>query len=199
MMRQRKKEWGLILGLSLLLYGFGNLYQPTVVVGQSMAPTLSSGRLIWVDRLYYRNHRPQRGEVVVFRHDGSVYVKRVYRAPGEDLHYVGSGADFLGPVREQFADALQARYSRFQSSLRVKQMRVPEDCVFVLGDNFAASEDSRHLGPIPISEIIGRAHLDVDATKAMQYEYSPVPRKHIRQEVKHQTRTAPQLATRSGV
>jgi hypothetical protein len=52
-------------------------------------------------------------------------------------------------------------------------MRVPADAVFVLGDNYGASIDSRQIGPIPMHEIIGRAHLTVDATKGASFECGP--------------------------
>ncbi|MCC2667568.1 MAG: signal peptidase, partial [Armatimonadetes bacterium] len=137
----------LVGALAAVIYGFGNLYQPTVVVGQSMAPTLESGRVIWLDRTYYRTHRPKVGEVIVFKDEaGETYVKRVYRGPGETVHYLASGSQFLMPVRDPFASALRVRYEHGRTSLRVKSMKVPEDSVFVLGDNYVVSIDSRQLG-----------------------------------------------------
>jgi signal peptidase I len=176
MARQRARRWGVILLMSFALFLAGNLFQPTVVVGQSMAPTLTSGRLIWVDRTYYKLHKPRRGEVVVFALNGDVYVKRIYRCPGESLHFVASHDDWLGPVREQRVDEVKQRYERIRRGLKVKEMRVPEDTVFVLGDNMPCSEDSRALGPIPMSSILGRARLEVDQTKAISYEFVPCTR-----------------------
>lgn len=171
---ERKRGWMLVGAVATVIYGFGNLYQPTVVVGESMSPTLKNGRLIWVDRTYYKTHKPACGEVVVFKDDaGMTYVKRVYRGPGESLHYIASGSNFLMPVREPFANTMKARYDNGLGSLRIKQMRVDDDSVFVLGDNFSVSIDSRQIGPVPIKSIIGRAHLSPDPARAMQYEFVP--------------------------
>ncbi len=170
----------MLIGLiAVLVYVVGSMYQPTVVMGRSMEPTLKSGRVIWVDRLYYTTHRPRPGEVIVFKYQGDVYVKRVYRAPGETLHYVAAGDDWLGPIREQRADEMIREYDamRARSSLRVKEMRVPADAVFVLGDNYTNSEDSRNFGPIPLSSVIGRAHLERDTTRTLPWEMRPM---HVR-------------------
>lgn len=171
---KRKRGWMIVGAVATAIYAFGNLYQPTVVVGESMAPTLKDGKVIWVDRTYYKNHKPQCGEVVVFKDEAGVtYVKRVYRGPGETLHYIASGGSFLLPVREPFAEGLKSRYDAGNGTLRIKQMQVDEDSVFVLGDNFSISIDSRQIGPVPIRSIIGRAHLESSPAQAMRYEFVP--------------------------
>lgn len=163
-------RWSWIGTGSAVVCALGALYQPAVVLGNSMSPTLSSGRVIWLDRGYYRNHRPRRGEVVVFRVRGQTYVKRVYRAPGETVHYLSRGGEWVAPVREARVEALRNRYAYPGSSLRINEMRVPEDSVYVLGDNYNASVDSRELGLIPIRSLLGRAHLETNAIAAMPYE-----------------------------
>ncbi|MGV3723435.1 MAG: signal peptidase I [Actinomycetota bacterium] len=176
MRRERARYWMVVGSLAAAIYGFGNLYQPTVVVGESMAPTLRDGRVIWIDRTYYRSHSPRCGDVVVFRDEvGETYVKRVYRGPGELVRYIASGGQFLVPVREPFYETLKARYEGGRTSLRLDELRVPDDSVFVLGDNFSASVDSRQLGAIPISSILGRAHLDASPSKALNFEFVPHP------------------------
>ena len=180
MTRKRLKRWLSILGTATVISGIGNLYQPTVVVGNSMAPTLEPGRVIWIDRTYYANHRPQRGEVVVFKMDGDVFIKRVYRAPGEKLTYIESDGTWLGVLRADQAEAMRAFCSKPNRHFRVRELRIPDESVFVLGDNLFNSEDSRELGPIPIENIIGRAHLESDETVASQYEIRPRKGRHTR-------------------
>lgn len=164
-----------ILCMGMLAYTVGSLFQPTVVVGDSMSPTLVSGRWIYVDRLYYRNHTPQPGEVVVFRHDGDTYIKRIYRGPGQSLHYLGDTDCLVSLVSEMRVKNAQERFGG-DERLRVREMRVPDDSVYVLGDNYLASEDSRQLGPIPVSEIVGRARVTIDQTIAERWEFRPASR-----------------------
>jgi signal peptidase I len=172
-MNGTQKRWCAIAATAALIYGAGSLFQPTVVVGQSMSPTLKSGRVIWVDRTHYRTHAPERGEVVVFKREGLTYVKRVYRTAGEVVHYLAAGRDWVGPIRENRVADMQARYRDSRSVMRVRALTVPEGHLFVVGDNAAVSEDSRSFGPIPMESVIGRAHLDADQTKILVHELVP--------------------------
>lgn len=173
-MNRKRRRWLLIAATAALVFTGGSFFQPTVVVGQSMSPTLENGRIIWIDRTCYLTRKPKRGEVVVFRLNGETYVKRVYREPGEVLHYLSSEGQFLSAVRESRAREVQARYGKMRTTIRCEALRIPDDCVFVLGDNLYHSEDSREYGPVPISSIIGRAHLAVDTVTAASFELTPI-------------------------
>ena len=61
MNRPSGKRLAVILTIGAAAYLVGSMYQPTVVVGDSMAPTLSDGRVIYVDRTYYQSHPPRAG------------------------------------------------------------------------------------------------------------------------------------------
>lgn len=147
------KRWILIGALALTGLVFAVRFRPVIVDGASMSPTLHSGQLVWADRFYYGNHRPSRGEVVVFRLNGETYVKRIYRGPGERMTYMRNQGDFIAPVRES-----QARYWKDlpDSPIRLTDMQIPEGFVFVMGDNYEDSQDSREFGLVPISALLGR-------------------------------------------
>lgn len=177
MARSVLRRWLVICGLAGGAYGLGSLYQPTVVVGESMAPTLSPGNVIYVDRTYYRHHRPQRGEVIVFRRAEQILVKRIYRVGGETVHALLLAGEMIGLMRESRARAMQDRWASRISALRVEEWRVPDNCVFVVGDNPTRSEDSRQFGPVPVADIIGRVHMQVDLTATRLVEFTvTVPR-----------------------
>lgn len=134
-----------------------------------MEPTLAQGQLIWTDRTHYWRNRPQVGEVVVFRAGRDVYVKRVYALPGEIVYFLGGGERTV-PVRQsKVLECLQ----RWHDAAAPSPLRVPDGCVYVLGDNIVASIDSRALGPIPIRSLLGRARVPADVTRCRDLEYVP--------------------------
>jgi signal peptidase I len=157
----------------------GTSFHPAVVVGDSMAPALRDGRLILVDRLYYRTHVPLPGEVVLFRHEGQTYVKRVYAGPGERMHVLTHDGEFMGLMGEPHASRYRARL-RPRQPYRVEEWSVPPDMVYVLGDNYPNSQDSREFGFVPLRNVVGRARVEVDRTATRNYEVGAALRRAAR-------------------
>jgi signal peptidase I len=48
-------------------------------------------------------------------------------------------------------------YVQFRSTQTIAPVTVPGGSVYVLGDNRAASDDSRDFGPLPLRDVIGQA------------------------------------------
>jgi len=142
-------------------------FAPVVVLGGSMEPTLRSGQVVLMQRGHYRRHALRRGDVVVFRHDGTTQVKRVHALPGDrvwQIRFRDSGSVFLlDPEHLALARELAARPG-LQAELA--QRRVPEGTVYVIGDGGNASFDSRYYGPVPSACIRGRVLLDEDRARA---------------------------------
>jgi signal peptidase I len=126
-----------------------------------MEPTLHAGELYVLDRGYYRSHSLTRGDVVVLRHHGETIIKRVCGLPGDRLRLVrymdGSGCDLLSNTVEDQLRRSQAVGRMIDA--KMFWVTVPPGCCFVVGDNAQVSYDSREFGPVPISDIIGRAIL----------------------------------------
>jgi len=150
------KAW---CGIALVVMTVLSPLKAGVVVGNSMDPTLSSGRFYVMDQRYFRTQPIRRGEIVVFKRKGLSYIKRVVAAPGDTIYllrYAGSDQD------ELVQDWQLARVRRavtqvpWSRGMRLVTKRVPCGFYYVLGDNIAESLDSRVFGAIPESSIQGR-------------------------------------------
>lgn len=129
------------------------LAQATRVEGQSMEPNLHNNQRLIIEKITYRFHSPSRGDIVVIRRpQPEPLIKRVIGLPGETVE-IRDGKVFINgePLDEPYLD---------QPTLGTMPPRlVPEEHVFVLGDNRNASNDSRAFGMVSFDDIIGRAWL----------------------------------------
>ncbi|HET8930714.1 MAG TPA: signal peptidase I [Acidimicrobiales bacterium] len=176
-------EWVVVVGgafgLALLIQTF--LFQPFRIPSGSMIPTLENGDRIVVNKLSYRLHSVNRGDVVVFTtpdcesvdepkwaNCGTVgnyedLVKRVVAVPGDRLaiaddHVYVNGERLDEPyVNPGAATVQQPPYGCGFTGTRAHPFVIPDDMVFVMGDNRSDSLDSRCFGPIPESSLVGRA------------------------------------------
>ena len=164
-------EWGsvvvgaLVLAIVVRTFLFGAYYIPS----PSMEPTLSIGDRIVVNKVSYRLHDVNRGDLVVFTPTGTAaaegiddLIKRVIGLPGEtvtvaDGRVLIDGGMLIEPyLADPFStDDLQTVPWCLDGGMA--KCTVPADHVFVLGDNRANSRDSRFFGPVPIDSIAGRA------------------------------------------
>lgn len=131
------------------------LAQATRVYGHSMEPNLETNQRLVVEKVTYRFREPQRGDVVVIRlphHSRELLIKRTVALPGERIAIHGGKVYING-------QPLDEPYIRQPTRGYMEETLVPEGHVFVLGDNRAASNDSRAFGPVPYEAIVGRAWL----------------------------------------
>jgi signal peptidase I len=129
------------------------LAQATRVYGSSMEPSLHTDQRLVVEKLSYRLHDPQRGDVVVLRmpeRGPELLIKRVIALSGETIE-VRDGEVFVDGV------SLQEPYLSRPTNGSYGPQQVPVGQIFVMGDNRGASNDSRVFGPVDRTRIIGRA------------------------------------------
>ncbi|GAB4506528.1 MAG: signal peptidase I [Anaerolineales bacterium] len=127
------------------------------IQGDSMLPTLETGQFVLVERVSYRFSEPQRGDIVVFEYPRAPqedFVKRIIGLPGETVEITGGQVYINGNL-------LAESYVHGQPTLTYRPVNITlgQDEYFVMGDNRAASSDSRTWGPLPRQNIIGRAWL----------------------------------------
>ncbi|SDK29153.1 signal peptidase I [Sediminibacillus albus] len=143
------------------------LITPSIVEGESMMPTLHDGDRIILSKI----SKIQRFDEIAFQAPDSedAYVKRVIGLPGdtvemkEDILYINDK-----PVEEPYLEEYKKRLSNSQyltNDFTLQEVAgkstVPEDSLFVLGDNRLDSKDSRYFGFITEESVIGDVKLRI--------------------------------------
>ncbi|MBO8126259.1 MAG: signal peptidase I [Firmicutes bacterium] len=145
----------IVIAVLLAMFIMTFIGRSYVVDGSSMVPTLHNGERLLVDKLTYRFSEPKRGDIIVFKFPANPkyrYIKRVIGIPGDKI-MIENGSVYLNGVR------LEEPYVSEPVKERFGPFEVPEDRVFVLGDNRNNSQDSRYtlVGYVPYKLIEGRA------------------------------------------
>lgn len=163
-------DWVVVVGVALLVALLVRtfLLAHFVVEGTSMYSTLDTGDRVFVNKMSYRLHDPNRGDVVVLHElNGSTerdLIKRVIALPGEEVSMENcqvfideDPTDDLPAQRliEPYLDPEVVTPGRCGG--QIEPQIVGEGRVFVLGDNRAGSQDSRALGQIEFDDLVGRA------------------------------------------
>ncbi|PIP24148.1 MAG: signal peptidase I [Candidatus Nealsonbacteria bacterium CG02_land_8_20_14_3_00_37_10] len=136
------------------------VFQPFFVKGQSMEPNFSDGDYLIVDEITYRFRAPERGEVVVFKYPDDPsqrYIKRIIGLPGEIIEIEQGKVVIYNNEGEGIILDESNYLSSSASTSGDLRITLNGNEYFVLGDNRAASADSRRWGPLPLENIIGRA------------------------------------------
>jgi len=164
------------LGLALAIQAF--LVKPFRIPSESMVPTLEINQRVLVDRVSFRFSDPDRGDIVVFKpprgadlntcgvehpdnqacpeptpdKSDTNFIKRIVGEPGDRLsvrrgyvHIDGERLDegYVNPSTDCATCNLE------------KEITIPPDHYFMMGDNRGESADSREWGPVPKKWIIG--------------------------------------------
>lgn len=154
-----------LFALVLILF----VIQSYEVDGPSMQQTLQNNDLLIVNKLPKTWSRitgnpyiPERGEVIIFTKNEGLgsrqLVKRVIALPGERVSVsdgvvtVYNSQNINGFNPDDNPAYKQTYTPPTQGEL---DLVVPEDKVFVMGDNRSNSLDSRAFGPIDVREIVG--------------------------------------------
>jgi signal peptidase I len=162
-----------VIALAILMFmAVRAVGQNFIVDGSSMAPTFTNNELLIVNRLVYLDvdlswvpgmdtehwqpfGEPQQGDVVVFaypRDETRDFIKRVIAVPGQTVEIRDGVAIVDGvPLAEPY---LGDGWSG-SAPARV----VPEDSLFVMGDNREHSSDSRTWGMLEQRLLVGRVDL----------------------------------------
>jgi len=126
--------------------------EPTRVSGSSMSPTLDDGDRILLNTFNKINNR---GDIVVFHtKENTLFIKRIIGIEGDQVK-IREGSVYLNGQK------LDEPYVDGKGTLFGLEMIVPEGHVYVIGDNRSNSVDSRVLGAVLESDILGSLMLRI--------------------------------------
>jgi signal peptidase I len=163
-------EYGVILVVALAAAFLIQAYvvKPYRIPTQSMMPTIDPHDRILVARFLYHFTPPARGDIVVFKYPLDthvVFIKRLIALPGDTVSLRG-GFVYVNGVRQNASHVLRfaGRPVPTEPGPSVsnpwsldRPYTVPAGHYFMMGDNRTDSDDSRFWGPVPASDLIGRA------------------------------------------
>lgn len=134
--------------------------EPRYIPSDSMYPTLEIGDRIVVEKVSYYFHSPQPKEIIVFHppellqsfgYDAEqAFIKRVI-ADSQETIAVTEGNVYVNGTK------LKEPYINESPHYQLPPLAVPENQLFVLGDNRNNSNDSHVWGFLPEHQVIGRA------------------------------------------
>ena len=138
---------------------FKGVFLLSYVASGSMEPTLMTKDIVAFNRLAYLSREPQRCDVVAFKINGTVYNKRIIAIAGDEVAFY-DGYVYVNGERVDESSYLDEDVE----TNCVETFIVPDDCVFVLGDNRENSRDSRHWDNpyISVNDIIGKELFNIN-------------------------------------
>jgi signal peptidase I len=158
-------EWGILVAGALLIAFVIKtfLFQAFYIPSESMVPTLNVGDRVLVNKLSYDLHDVHRGDIVVFKappaaQSGNIQdlVKRVIGLPGDTVEAREDGRVY---INDRLLD--EPYLPAGTRTANLPPTKIPPGHMFVMGDNRAASKDSRVFGPVEESAIIGRVFIRI--------------------------------------
>ncbi len=134
--------------------------EPRYIPSDSMLPTLEIGDRIVVEKVSYYFQSPQQQQIVVFNpserlqsfgyDSDQAFIKRVIGEGGNTIA-VEEGQVYIN------GKAINEPYIQEPPNYELPPLTVPEEKLFLLGDNRNNSNDSHVWGFLPEEKIIGRA------------------------------------------
>jgi signal peptidase I len=126
--------------------------QPVKVEGVAMEPALRNGDRIFIDRSV---DKLERGDIITFYYPADPsrsFIKRVVGLPGEAVEILDGKVLINGNALDE--PYVAPENNRVMSGH--KEIRIPVDSYYVLGDNRDNSNDSRAWGPLTRKFIYGK-------------------------------------------
>lgn len=131
------------------------VFETVRVDGHSMDPTLNNNDRLIVEKVSYYFRAPKPGDIVVIKYPANPkekFIKRVIGVGGDKIK-IEDGKLYVNGVLKKESYILEPMIGDFN------EVTVPENTIFVMGDNRNNSRDSRFpdVGFVDYKMVVGRA------------------------------------------
>jgi len=162
----------------ILYFGISFAVQAVHVEGLSMYATLDNNDYLIANKIDYRLHAPQRGDIIILRpptDNSKDFIKRVIALPGEKL-LIRDGFVYINghKLDEPYLPEAWTTFNNWPNDGTDGKVMGPNQ-YFVMGDNRNKSQDSRIFGPIGRDRIDGRAWFRIWPLANFGSIYSQLP------------------------
>jgi len=164
----KERFWRNLIIVAVIIIGIGLVVSKYIqdsdkaftatVTGRSMIPSFYPEDEVIIDTEYYKKYSPEVGDFVAFMSPdkNELTIKQVQGVEGDVI-----------TIKERVI--LRDNIVIIEGDIDVKdyfeldkQYRIPENQVFLLGDNVSNSIDSRNFGFIKVSQLLGKTAPSMD-------------------------------------
>ncbi|MCX6745392.1 MAG: signal peptidase I [Candidatus Parcubacteria bacterium] len=142
-----------IVSLAIIMPVRSLVIEPFYTKGANMEPTFHENDYLIINK-FDKNF--QRADIIVFRYpkDPSQYfIKRIIGLPGEEVSFANGKILINGQALDESVYLAKGMQTE---AIGTQEFKLGADEYFVVGDNRAASLDSRRFGPINKNLIVGK-------------------------------------------
>ena len=153
----------LVIAITILLRLF--VFIPYEIPSGSIEDTIRTGDMVFSEKISYYMRSPEYGDIVTFKDPevaGRVLIKRVIATEGQVVDLVDGKVYVDGVALDEPYTGYRPSYPLYRTANGVEvsfPYTVPEDEIWVMGDNRTSSQDSRYFGSVKLSSVTGRAAL----------------------------------------
>ncbi|MCF0147614.1 MAG: signal peptidase I [Clostridium sp.] len=141
----------IVLLIIILYIVFSQFFLIKQVTGNGMFPAVKDGDLIIGFRM---QNKYLKNDVIEYKYNDSTYIGRILALENDVVNINDNGKVTVnGTVQD--GEIMYPTYIKEETDLEYP-FRVPENCVFVLGDYRTQTEDSRDFGSISVKDIKGK-------------------------------------------
>lgn len=143
------------ISILIAVFAMNFIFQIVTVKGESMVPTVQNNDKLILEKVSYKVTSPKKNDIVVIKYPADIrerIIKRVI-AVGGDKVKINDNITYIN------GKAINEYYKNSDSMKNYDEVLVPQDSIFVLGDNRNFSKDSRSsdIGFVKLNLVEGKA------------------------------------------